>query len=66
MPDPLDDFDFRDSQRAREEARLPHCDFCDDPIEGRFWVIDEKRICKFCLSDREMDSEDFENWEDEE
>lgn len=60
MADPLDDFDYEDSCRAKHESRLPTCDYCDDPIEGTFWVVEGKRICKYCLSDREMNSEDFE------
>lgn len=47
--DPIADFNRRDRDQAREEARLPHCANCGEPIYEKYYYIEGDIICSECL-----------------
>lgn len=47
--DPVADYDRYDTERAEEENRLPHCDYCGEPIHEKYYEIDGEIICEDCL-----------------
>ena len=51
IPDYNDLFDRRDAAQARYEEKLPHCDYCGEPIWDKFYEIEGKIICADCLED---------------
>lgn len=51
--DPLDDFDRLDRQQAEYEARLPHCEKCNKPInDDIYFDADGEILCEKCMHDR--------------
>ena len=49
--DRVADFERYDRERARKEARLPHCDYCEEAIWEKYYEIDNKIVCEDCLED---------------
>ena len=47
--DPIADFNRRDRDQARREARLPKCANCGEPIYEKFYKIEGDIICEECL-----------------
>jgi formylmethanofuran dehydrogenase subunit E len=47
--DPERDFLRYDAEQAREEARLPHCDYCEEAIYDTYYSINGEIICEECL-----------------
>ena len=61
---PLRDFDAWDAEQERQLARLPDCDYCGERIQDEeCWCIDGKFICKDCLADCMVLTEDYANEE---
>lgn len=52
VPDNFDLYDAHERAQAREEANLPHCDRCGEPIyEDYAFRIDGELICERCIDD---------------
>lgn len=51
IPDNLDILRQYQQQQDSEEARLPKCEMCDEPMRDYCWEIDGKIICEECLND---------------
>lgn len=49
--DPVRDFARHDAQQARQEERLPHCDYCGEVIYEKYYEINGKIVCEDCLED---------------
>ena len=49
--DPVRDFDRYDREQAQREARLPHCEYCGEPIYEKYYEICGKIVCEECLED---------------
>ena len=49
--DPERDFARHDAEQAREEASLPHCDYCGEAIYESYYYINGETICKDCMDD---------------
>lgn len=48
--DPLMDFEHHDWEQAKQLAKLPECDYCNDPIQDDFYYeINGEIICEHCL-----------------
>ncbi len=48
--DPLTDFENYDAEQARELAKLPVCEYCDEPIQAEEYCdIDGTIICPDCF-----------------
>lgn len=58
IPDYNDLFDAYDRKQAREEARLPHCDCCGEPIWEKYYEINGEIYCEECLE------KNFSHWVD--
>ena len=57
---PLRDFDAWDAEQERKLARLPVCNFCGERIQDEeCWCIDTKFICKDCLAECMILTEDY-------
>jgi formylmethanofuran dehydrogenase subunit E len=48
--DPLADFERGDREQAKEEAKLPHCDYCGEPIYETYYEINDDKVCEECLA----------------
>lgn len=51
MMDYNDLFGAHDRAQARKEARLPHCEYCGEPIYEKYYEINGKIVCEECLED---------------
>lgn len=51
MMDYNDLYDRHEAEQARYEARLPHCDYCGEPIYEKYYEIEGKTVCEDCLED---------------
>lgn len=51
LPDYNDLYDRRDEEQAEYEERLPHCEFCGEPIYEKYYEIEGKIVCEDCLED---------------
>lgn len=50
MPDNYDLWEAHDAEQARQEARLPHCADCDEPImTNEAYYINGDWICEDCM-----------------
>lgn len=49
--DPVADFERYDAEMAREEARLPRCEYCGEAIYEKYYEINGKIVCEDCLND---------------
>jgi formylmethanofuran dehydrogenase subunit E len=49
--DPVRDFARHDAEQARQEERLPHCDYCGEVIYEKYYEINGKIVCEDCLED---------------
>lgn len=48
--DPLMDFEHHDREQAKRLAKLPKCDYCEDPVQDDFYYeINGEVICECCL-----------------
>lgn len=48
--DPVMDFERHDREQANRLAKLPECDYCNDPIQDDFYYeINGENICEHCL-----------------
>jgi formylmethanofuran dehydrogenase subunit E len=47
--DPEADFNRWDAQRAKDEANLPHCEYCGEVIYEKYYNIGGEIICSDCL-----------------
>lgn len=47
--DPERDFARHDAERAREEASLPHCDYCGEAIYDTYYDIGGDIFCEECM-----------------
>lgn len=62
--DPVADFERYDSEQAREEARLPHCDCCGNVIRDHYWNINGEIYCEDCLNDNfRHDADEYEDYD---
>ena len=60
--DPEADFLCFDAQRAKDEASLPHCDYCGEVIYESYYEINDEIICEDCMASHfRRDVEDFLN-----
>ena len=48
--DPEADFNRLDAQRAKDEANLPHCDYCGEVIYESYYEINGEIICEECMA----------------
>jgi formylmethanofuran dehydrogenase subunit E len=51
LKDYNDFFNDYDAELARQEAKLPHCDYCDEAIHEKYYEINGKIFCEKCLED---------------
>ncbi len=49
ISDPLDAFAEWDFAQAQEEAGLPHCDICGEPMDTEYFKIDGRIMCLECV-----------------
>lgn len=64
--DPAADFDRYDREQARDEERLPRCDYCGCVIHEHYWRIKGEIYCEECLDECfRHDAEDYDNREDD-
>lgn len=62
VPDNYDAFRAWDAARAAEEARLPKCSDCGEPIDEMMYRINGEVLCESCLNFRYGESvEDYLN-----
>lgn len=47
--DPIADFDRYDAAQAREEAKRPHCEYCEEVLWDSYYYINGEIICEDCL-----------------
>lgn len=49
--DPNADFDRWEAEQEKQLAKLPVCDYCDEPIQTDFcYEINDTLICEECLN----------------
>lgn len=46
---PVHDFERYDAEQAKEEERLPHCEYCGEVIYEKYYNIGGEIICSDCL-----------------
>lgn len=56
--EPADELDWIESRREQEEARLPHCWNCGDPIRYGAHIKRDMWICPACIEDMMEEVED--------
>lgn len=49
--DPLMDFMRHDRKQAQQLAQLPECDYCHEPIQSHYYLINDENICPKCMDD---------------
>lgn len=48
---PIADFNRHDRERAAEEAKLPRCHDCGEPIFDEYYEFDGRKICTSCIEE---------------
>lgn len=50
ISDVYDLWEAHDQKQAKQLAKLPECDYCNDPIQDDFYYeINGENICEHCL-----------------
>lgn len=50
IPDNYDQYRRHEAEQERQRARLPVCDYCNDPVEDdHFFLVNDEIICPDCM-----------------
>lgn len=62
IPDYTDMFNEYDARQQAQEKKYPKCDCCGDRIvDDKFYNIEGTYICKTCIEDFKVDTDDYIN-----
>ena len=50
--DPVADYGRWDKAQQEWEAKLPHCECCNTPIDDYVWVIEGEVLCDDCAREK--------------